>query len=217
MKQLVYLTIALLGCTALTGCQQSTPSMMNTSRVELATQTGVDQVPVAKVNDAYLSALASQYGRYGAGPVDLTVTFDPSSKKYTAMKAVNDLSNISAALARKGIANVRTSTLPVGGQDTPTLMVSYDMTMAQAPSSCGNMQGMYDYQTSGDLGDYRFGCGIEQMVARQVSRPSDLQGRGTADMGDGRRATNVSEAYRAVTVDQVNTELESFGRQDIQQ
>jgi type IV pilus biogenesis protein CpaD/CtpE len=217
MKSTTTLLVALMGCVVMAGCQQSTPSMMNTSRVELSTQTGIDQVPVSKINDGYLSALASQYGRYGEGPIDLTVSYDPSSKSYTAMKAVNQLSFLSEALAKKGLNNIRTATLPVDGQAEPTLMVSYDMVTAQGPADCGNMEGLYSNTTSRDVGDYRFGCGVEQMLARQVSRPADLRGRGTVDQADGRRASNVSEAYRAITVEDVNTELDSFDRDDIQQ
>jgi pilus biogenesis lipoprotein CpaD len=214
MKQNLTLMFAVMGCAVLVGCQQSTPSMMNVDKVELVTQTGIDQVPMAKINDGYLSALASQYGRYGEGPIDLTISYDPSSA-YSTTRAIDDLAGLSAALGRKGLKDVHTATLPVSGQDEPMLMVAYDTVTAKAPSNCGNMQGLYDYQTSRDVGQYRFGCGVEQMLARQVSRPADLRGRGTADPGDGRRASNVSEAYRAVTVDQVNTELESFTRDDI--
>lgn len=210
------LLMAVAGCAMLAACQQSTPSMMNTSRVELSTQTGIDQVPVSRVNDGYLSALASQYGRYGEGPIDLTISYDPSSKSYTAMKAVNQLASFSETLGRKGLSNVTTSTLPVNGQGEPMLMVAYDMVTASAPSDCGAMEGLYDNKTSRNVGDYRFGCGVEQMLARQISRPADLRGRGTADMADGRRATNVSEAYRGVTTEHVGEELESFERKDIQ-
>ncbi len=207
--------IAIAAAAILTGCHQATPSMMNTSRVELNTQSGIDQIPVRHANDGYLSALASQYGRYGEGPIEMTVSYDPSSKNYTAMKAVNALSDIKEKMARKGLHNVTTSTLPVSGQDEPMLMVSYDMVTAQGPSDCGYMEGLYNNATTPQIGEYRFGCGVEQQLARQISRPADLRGRGTVDMGDGRRANNVSEAYRGVQPDGYREPLESFSRDDI--
>ncbi len=211
------LLLAAIGCASLMACQQSTPSMMNTSKVELNTHQGIDQIAVKNVNDGYLSALASQYGRYGEGPVDLTISFDPSSKSYTAMKAVNELSSMSDKLSRKGIRNVKTSTLPVSGQGEPMLMVSYTMVTAEGPSDCGTMDGLYDRQTTRHIGEYRFGCGVEQMTARQISRPADLRGRGTVDTGDGRRASNVSEAYRGLPAEAYTEPLENFSRDDIAQ
>lgn len=214
MNKTMYFMMA--ACAFLSACQQRTPSMMNTSRVELNTNAGIDQVPVSRVNDGYLSALATQYGRYGEGPIDLTISYDPSSKSYNATKAVNELASLSDKLSRKGLGNVTTSTLPVSGQAQPMLMVSYNMVTAQGPADCGNMDGLYDNATSPDIGAYRFGCGVEQMLARQVSRPADLRGRGTVDTGDGRRATNVSESYRGQPPEAYTQPLETFDRGEIQ-
>lgn len=216
MNKATKYTTLMIGCAVLAGCfPQNTPSMVNTSRAELVSEGLVDQVPLKHVNDGYLSMLASQYGRYGEGPVDLTMMYDPASKTNTAMRAVNELGGITEKLRRKGIHNVRTATLPMNGQAEMMLMVSYDTVSAQGPSNCGTMQGLEDGRTDRDLGNYRFGCSVEQMLARQVSRPADLRGRGTADAGDGRRAANVSEAYGAVTVEEVKEPLESFSREDI--
>lgn len=215
MNKTIYMVM--VGCAVLGACKQRTPSMMNTERVELSTQTGIDQVPVAQANDGYLSALAGQYGRYGEGPINLIVSYDPASKSYNSTKAINDLAMLSGKLARKGLNNVVTSTQPMTGQSQPMLMVSYDMVTAQGPSNCGNMQGLYDNTTTPDINGYRFGCGVEQMVARQISRPADLRGRGTVDTGDGRRATNVTESYRGQPPEAYAVPLETYTRQDIQQ
>lgn len=58
--------------------------------------------------------------------------------------------------------------------------------------------------TERDLGPYKFGCGIDMMLARQVARPADLQGRGGEVMGvnDGRRITNVVETYSTLNDEQ---------------
>lgn len=206
----------MVGCAALAGCApQSTPSMVNTSRVELVSQGLVDQVPLGEVNEGYLSMLASQYGRYGEGPVGLMVSYDPASKSFDATNAARELKTLKDKMGRKGLNNVWTTIMPVEGQAAPMLMVSYDTVIAQSPSDCGAMQGLYDKKTSRDIGDYRFGCGVEQMLSRQVSRPADLKGRGTADPADGRRATNVSEAYIGITAEQVREPLEALGRDDI--
>lgn len=206
----------MVGCAFLAACKQHTPSMMNNSRVELNTTAGIDQIPVAKANESYMGALAGQYARYGEGPVDLTLSYDPSSKSYNATKAINELASLKDTLARKGVHNVRTAMLPVSGQAEPMLMVSYDMVTAQGPSDCGQMDGLYANTTTADIKSYRFGCGVEQMLARQVSRPSDLRGRGTVETGDGRRASIVTESYRGLPAEAYTEPLERFERRDIQ-
>lgn len=215
MNKTILMLIA--GCVMLAACEQRTPSMMNSSRVELNTQKGIDQVPVAHVNEGYMSALAGQYSRYGEGPIELTVSFDPSSKSYNSSKAIDALASYKDTLARKGLNNVHTNVMPVTGQAQPMLMASYDMVTAQGPADCGNMEGLYDNTTTPDIGNYRFGCGVEQMLARQVNRPADLRGRGTVETGDGRRANNVAESYRGQAPDAYAQPLETYGRRDIQQ
>ncbi|MCB1530999.1 MAG: hypothetical protein H6853_04415 [Rhodospirillales bacterium] len=213
-KTKIFLT-ALTGCLVLGGCiHQSTPSMMNTSRAELVSQTSMEQVPLSGVDDGYLSSLAAQYDRYGDGPIDLTMTYNPKSKSFTSMKAVSELARINRTLAQKGIVNVKTATMPVEGEE-PVLMVSFDTVHAQAPSDCGEMPALRDHNTSRDINGYRFGCGVETMLARQISRPGDLRGKETTGSADARRATSIVEVHRTVDPERVRSELEVFGREEI--
>lgn len=213
-KRKIFLT-ALTGCLALGGCiHQSTPSMMNTSRAELVSQTSMEQVPLSQVNGDYLSSLAAQYDRYGDGPMDLTVTYNPKSKSFTSMKAVSELSRINKTLAQKGIVNVKTATMPVEGEES-VLMVSFDTVQARGPSDCGEMPALEDHNTSRDINGYRFGCSVESMLARQISRPGDLRGKETTGSANARRATGIVEAHRTVSPEDVKSELEVFGRGDI--
>lgn len=69
---------------------------------------------------------------------------------------------------------------------------------AAAPAGCRNMPGFDDGLTSEKIGDYRFGCSVDAMVAKQIYRPADLQGNAGHDLGDGRRATSGVEYYRRV-------------------
>lgn len=203
-------------CLTISACTQTTPSMMNENRAELVDSTTVDQLPVTEVSDAYIEAITKDYNRYGEGPMELTVSYDPKSKSYTAMKAVNDLAQIKNKLAQKGLHNVKTSTMPSDGAK-PQLMVTYDTVTAQAPSSCAPMPGMKGYKTSRFIDDrYRFGCGIETQMARQIYRPADLKGTSEMATADGRKATNVAEYSRVVSPDQIMTPIQSFGRNDLQ-
>ena len=208
---LIGVSIGLLAACA----PQNTPSMMNTQRVELLHQTAIEQIPAGKIDDAALAMLADDYRRYGNGPVDLAMVYDPSSKTYTAAAARNQLRRIEQDLTTRGVRQIRTRTVAVD-KGEPALMISYESYQAQAPSGCHTMPGIDDDRTTRDIAQYRFGCSTEQMLARQIARPADLMGRGGDNApSDGRRAANVIEEYRNYAAQDANRPLESYGRGDI--
>lgn len=210
--------ILALSAGLLTACApQSTPSMMNTSRVEMVRQTAIEEIPATKVDDVALTLLADDYRRYGNGPMDLAMIYDPKSKIYTAMHARNQLREIEAGLKERGIRAVQTRTVSVE-KGQPSLLISYDSVKAQAPTDCHTMPGIDDYQTTRDIAQYRFGCSTESLLARQIARPSDLMGRAANnEPSDGRRASNVIDEYRNYGANDANRPLEQTGRGDLSQ
>lgn len=169
-----------------------TESSMNNSRVELARESVVEQIPMTHVNHVVLSNLAKQHASSSNGSLDLTLTYDPASKDYTAMSALHDLKDIKMALHKEGVQDVTTQTLAVpNGQ--PFLMVSYDTLRAQAPTGCSDMPGLNDNNTGRFIDEYKFGCGTESLIAQQIARPSDLEGNDKMSARSGRRAATVVE------------------------
>lgn len=207
MKKLfaVFLSFLLVACT------QSTPSMMNVSPVEVAKETVVEQIALEDMNDSTLAQLANHYRKNGQGPLELTMTYDPKARDFTAMGAVNELKKVSHALKYKGVNNMVTQTLAVS-EGKPSLMVSYDMIMAYAPSDCTPMPGLDNNLTGRDIGDYKFGCAVESMLARQIARPADLEGNATLGKRDARRESVVIEEYSAGVPRQP---LEGIEREDL--
>lgn len=180
---------------ALSACAQNTKSMMNTSRVEVKKQTMMDQVPVSQINDVILSSLASDYKKLGSGPLELTMVFDPKSKTFTAMSALKKLKEVKYKLTRKGVKTVVTETLAVD-KAQPSMMISFDSVSAQAPSDCILMPGLSDSETTRSIGEYKFGCSIETMLAKQIAKPADLEGvEGLDNASGGRREANIVETY----------------------
>lgn len=210
------LCLVSLSATLLTACApQYTPSMMNTHRAELVRQTAIEQIPLSEIDDVTLTLLADDYRRYGNGPVDLAMVYDPTSKTYTAMKARNQLREIESGLKQRGVHSIQTRTVSVE-KGQAALMVSYESIQVQAPTDCHTMPGLEDYRTERDIAAYRFGCSTETMLARQIARPSDLMGRGADNTpSDGRRATNVIEEYRNYGASDANRALEQAGQGDI--
>lgn len=210
MKTNIGLLSAAIGCALFTGaCTQTTPSMMNTSMVELNTETHVEQIPGDMINETTLSILAHQYTKHGDGPLELTMTYDPASKVHTAKKSLLKLKEVEKMLAKKGLGNIKTDALPLEGLE-PVLMVMYPSVQAQAPSDCGAMPGLFNNKTDRFIDNYKFGCGTETLLAKQISRPADLRGRGGDVVGpaDGRRITSVLETYHTLNEQQASGALQ---------
>lgn len=210
------LGLSVLSVALLVACApQSTPSMMNANRIQLQHQVSVQQIPLADINDVTLTLIADDYRRYGSGPLELTMVFDPKSNNFTAMQARNRMREIESNLKGRGIRTINTRTAAVE-QGKPSLMLSYESYQAQAPVDCHTMPGVDGYLTTRHIGDYRFGCTTESLLARQIARPADLMGRGGDGMpSDGRRAANVVEEWRNYGPSNANRELERIGREDI--
>lgn len=216
MKHTQILALLLIGTSFLPACsRQSTPSMMNTSLPRVVEETTMDQILVENVNEAYLYKVASNHERYGTNTLMLSLSYDPASKTYDAMKAFQDLAKFKESLRKMGVHSVKAEAVKSSGA-TPTLMVAYDSVSAQAPEGCRNMPGFDDGMTTPEIGDYRFGCSVDTMLAKQIYRPSDLQGNAMSDAIDGRRAANATEYYRRIEQEEAEGEIIRIQRSDIQ-
>lgn len=193
---------------------QNIPSMMNESKPQLNNETHLSQVAIAKVNAGYIRALAEDYRRFGADSMHLGLVYDPHSRQYTAMKAFEDLARIKDQLAKNGVRDVRAETIKIEGSE-PVLMVTYDTVHATAPENCSLLPGLDNNVTTRFIGDYKFGCSVDTMLANQIYRPADLAGNDQFDPGDGRRAANVTEYYRQVQEENVTGDLVILDRREV--
>ncbi len=195
-KTVTYIAV-LLSVFIASACDLHEPGNFTEAKIQIQEERFSEQLPLAEANEAFLSGLAGHYDRYGDGPVYLSVTYDPKSKTSTAMAASTESARISQSLGKKGLNNVQAGIIPVQGQgEDAQLLVTYNGYTAQEPD-CKTMPGMDDTVSDTDE-EYKLGCGVETMFARQVSRPKDLLGREqTEETTDGRRASNVPAAYRA--------------------
>lgn len=184
--------------TPLTACSDLyAPGKLTENRVQVQEQGFSENMMLDDVNDAYIQALARHYTKHGGGGMDLTVTYDPKSYRNTAMKASQSAAALVAALRNQGVSDVRTNILPVKEQgDDAHVLIAYNAYTASAPEGCASMPGMDGSKLEYDE-NYKLGCGIETMMARQVSRPRDLMGReDTNATSEGRSASNIVEVYR---------------------
>lgn len=186
---------------SLSACELEVPSQMNTSRLELVETAQQNAYPVSDLDGSALQDIADHHKRYGQTPLMLTVTYDPSVSG-AASAATRDGQRLGASLKAKGATNVHYETLPVAGQGKDRqVLVQYDSMTAQAPSDCGRIGG-YDTSTAVSPDgartepDYKLGCSVEAVIAKQVARPSDLGGNTKMGPYDGARASGQLDDYR---------------------
>ncbi|MCB1557402.1 MAG: hypothetical protein KDJ50_00595 [Alphaproteobacteria bacterium] len=202
MKVSIYMVGALVMATSsiglLSGCSVESNSWMNESRLEIHEDQFTDSFETAKMDDATLRAVSVYYHRYGNGPLVASVSYDPKSSKNNAGLARHEAQRIEAKLRQAGVNDIQISTTAAPGTgDVSTTVVTFPAITAQAPTGCKMMPGYYkpaDISSDADTDepDYRYGCTVESLIARQVTRPSDLLGKpGYETDADGQRQTNV--------------------------
>ncbi len=191
-------TALVLGVLLVGGCDMQAPSHVSSKKVQVHQTDYFTNVAASDIDDQYVSALAYHFDKYGDAPLKLTVTYDPQNYRNTAMKASQTGSMLMSSLHEKGIQDVMVDILPIKGLgDEQRVVVSYDAYSAHAPDDCTTMPGIDGGRELEIDPDYRLGCSIQTMMAKQISRPKDLMGQENTDtMTDGRASANIIELYR---------------------
>jgi len=192
----ISLLLVLVSTTPLLGACSRTyePGTVTPKRVQVEEDSRFEQYSLSELDDRAIDALALDYNRQGSSAMDMTVTYDPKSRTNTAMKATHEAARLSKALASRGVS-IKSNILPVAESGEIGVLVSYGGYNALAPD-CELMSGIEDRDHRTDL-DYKMGCSVETMIARQVARPNDLLGRAPSSVyKDGRGISNQIEGYR---------------------
>lgn len=203
MKTFVHCSLILGSVAVLSACSSrdklyEPSNLLSDTRLQVQENKFSETVPLSKVDDAYIHGLSYHYVRHGGSPMRLDLTYDPKSYRNTAMMAGSKVADLSDALRKRGVHDIETSIIPVTGQgDDSVMIVSYLAHHASAPKDCDGMMPGLNQDEVRDNIDYKMGCSVNSLIARQVSRPSDLLGRGNIDtVTDGRASANIIEAYR---------------------
>lgn len=194
------LALSFAAMTLLSGCDSmvDTPTWVNQARLEVHDDVFTDTFETAKLDQNMLRAIGNTYYRYGNGPMTLTMLYDPQSRSNTLSNAQRQGRKLATALKVHGVrdATVTTEAVPQLGH-VPQTSITFPALTAKAPESCKTMMPGYggDVQVpenGNDVPPYLYGCSVESMIAKQVSRPGDLLGRpGHETYADGRRQENV--------------------------
>ena len=192
------MAVLVLSGIGLSGCEMYAPGNLSTEKIQVQQDSFFSNIPANQVDDLYISGLARHYNKHGDQPMKITVTYDPKNYRNSAMKANQRGLSIVRRLRAKGVRDIKMDILPVTGQgDVSRVLVSYDSYTALAPEGCTTMPGVEDKEIEPDK-EYKLGCTIDTLLAKQVARPKDLAGRANEDTTtDGRSATNIVDVYRS--------------------
>lgn len=172
------------------------PTKISQGRMTVSEEKIFEDVAAKEMSSAVVSALAQDHALRGSGPLEVSVTYDPHSKGNTAMHASEEAARIAELFAAQG-SPVKTGIVPVKGQgDEARVLVSYYGDIASGPEDCDLMPGL-THKNIDPEDAFELGCTIDTLVAKQVARPGDLNGRTQTDpTTDGRRASNIIDLHR---------------------
>lgn len=187
-----FLSLSLSGCLYEEG-------NITTSRIQIEESVYHDDRAIADFDQAYADALAQHFYKSGSGDLNVKVTYDPHSRGNTAMRAGENAARVAKMLRSAGVRDVRAEILPIKNQgEESRVLFDFLAHTAHAPAGCDDIPGIkgdgLEYNP-----DYKLGCSSQTLLARQISRPADLNGR-TLSPGqttDGRAAANIVDVYRS--------------------
>lgn len=172
------------------------PTNVNTNKIRVEEKQYNELLETRDFDEAAARALANHYSRYGDGQVAVTITYDPKSSTNTASTASMELGRVLGALRAYGIDDVKGDILPVNERDSSSrILIGYTSYTAHAPDGCDVMQGVNNNAANVDW-NYKLGCTIDIMTARQVARPKDLLGNDRLTSGDAAREGERAMAIR---------------------
>ena len=172
-------------------------SRMNEAPITLEHERVVIKKPVSTLQDSDIEQAASQYTRKGEGPLYIVVSESAQGGKTNAPASAITPSALAAKFASLGVPATAIIASSVPQEQGPAVvLIAFDALGAKAPEDCQRMPGMDSPNTATrETFDYKLGCGVKDMVARQVAKPSDLMGvAGLGGENDGQRAANVVDA-----------------------
>jgi type IV pilus biogenesis protein CpaD/CtpE len=194
-KTFALLAAALLACTTtLSACAPEKPwlmqkSTLNDQPLQLVEGRQIIKKPLSAMDDATVAEAARIYSKNGAGPLYMIVAYKDHGGKtgdgaVSARKAQIEASLLASGVAAKDIVS---STVPLDTAE-PVALIAFDTLEATGPANCTLPMPGYDVNAEeNNAYDYQTGCGVKNMMARQIATPTDLEGHaglgGTA-MGD---------------------------------
>ena len=199
-RQHIFLTALLSASMGLmSACMDmSEPTSFNQERIVVEQDTFSRTMKTSAFDESYAYDIWNHYRRYGNSPVHLTVAYNPNNQNNASMDASVELARITAMLRKEGVRDISGDIMPVQDRDVPhaRVLISYKTAHARGPDCEHQLPGLESnnpYPNS----DYKIGCSMDGLLAKQVSRSADLMGREELDPADSRRQSAIIDRYRS--------------------
>lgn len=193
--------LILLACVSpLAACAPDKPWLMEETNLSPAPMRIVEsrhivKKPLSQVTQADLQEAARIYDRNGAGPMYLVVAYKEQGKGHMLDGKAG---NIVSGLQSSGVnsKDIVSSIVPLE-TDQPVMLIAFDTLEARGPKGCTETPSLDRLPGTTEDYDYKLGCGVNNLMAKQIANPRDLNGvAGLGGSNDGERAANVVRTYR---------------------
>lgn len=197
---LLLLQFVAVGCSKHYGLDKS---KMIEKRAEVHQSLFAKRFKADEIDNDAIGELAKHYRRHGEGALNVLVTYKPEKNANKAYEASKKGSNIVKRIRAHGIETVNLDVARVEKEeklDAFETLIHYKQLHAKGPSDCKPMSVLTNAKPAynrEDVRNYKLGCTIETMLARQVIRPGDLLGKSpiSRTLHSGRRAGNIINRY----------------------
>lgn len=201
MRSLVLIALSSLALGACAEPMMMEKTSVKSGKMTIAQSRHVVKKPLAGMNAGDIAQSAATFKRYGHGTMYAVIGYDIHSQMQK-QQAFAQAKTIAQELRNNGVSDDQmvVRAIPVSTV-SPVAVLAFDKTEAGAPLGCQPTPGL-DGPLADAPGafDYELGCGVQGMMAKQLSNPMDLKGRIPAQpmTWDGQRLANVATTdYRA--------------------
>jgi pilus assembly protein CpaD len=171
------IALAVVMCLGIVSCSRMyKEGTISPNRVQVAQENYAQEFDISGSYAAQVQSVSSHYRRHGDGTLGLTVAYNPNMRGQGAMEATQKAAEIANKLRSDGVRDVKTDILPVADLPAMRALVTYTSFNALPPKDCTMLSGYNDRDVKTDM-DYKMGCTVETIIAKQISRPADLMGR----------------------------------------
>lgn len=187
-------------------CQPSKPWLMedtnlDTGKMRIIESRHVVKKPLVEFTDEDMADAAYKYRREGAGPIYLAVAYNDMNAKGVDHDTAARAKDLALGLVEHGVTEkIIISTVQLDAP-IPVAVIAFDTLKAAAPAECDQRptidQAVLANNDGQDGYDYKLGCGVKSMMARQIAHPADMEGRDRMSPADAERMSNfINNDYR---------------------
>lgn len=182
---------------SLGGCNMTTPSQVNTTAIQVEDYMKTTLLPAWTVDKTQVDIAAGDYRNNSKSAPALVVPY-LKGKKGALQDAMRVGAGYKKAFAEFGMNDLRVHVAVTNDvEGARNAVLAYTATQAHAPKNCMRMPGAKGTESQHTTNRYTMGCEHSILLAKMISRPSDLLGVAGSPDSYSRREGPMMEGYMA--------------------